>query len=175
MRSFCALLACLAAAIVLAPSASAQSRCVAPPGSSAVDQYCEVVPDGTGGRSGDGGGGGGGGGVSGKTAKQLEQAGAAGAAVLELSGGKAKKPNKKDGASGGSNAGSGSGSASALPDTDPGTKSTNVIEAAATSASDSARVGSGFIWVLLAGIAAVGGWGWISYRRRHSGTPASDS
>jgi LPXTG-motif cell wall-anchored protein len=167
MRFARALLVAAVLAIVVAPSASAQSRCVAPPGSSAVDEYCEVVPDGTGGS----GNGGGGSSIPDKAATQLQKAGPAGQAVLSFSGEPdAGKQTPSDKSGGGKDGGSSASSVKPqLQDTDAGAKSNNVIEAAAASASDSTRVGSGFIWVLLAGIALMGGWGWIAFRRRNSG------
>lgn len=74
---------------LLASSARAADNCVAPPGTSGIDQYCEALPNagGTGGSNHHGGGGGGTKShpLSSATTKVLQHQGAAGAGVLALS------------------------------------------------------------------------------------------
>lgn len=182
MRIALACLVTLLLAAVAAPSALAQSRCVAPPGSSAVDEYCEVVPDGTGGTGGGGspGGSSGAGGVPGGAASQLERSGPTGDAVLSLAGGRreSQRESNKDETKrkdGGARATKPRPDQAQLPDQDQGRSGNNVVEAAAASTSEATRVGSGFIWVLLASVVAVGGWGWIAYRRRTRATGPTDA
>jgi hypothetical protein len=164
MRLRLPILVAFAAALLLpVPAATAQS-CVAPPGTSAIDQYCEVVPNGTGGSSGVPGSGipGSGGpstpGVSRPTATALARAGADGRAVADLAGG-AQSGRRARRTPATSTTGS--------PDrsTSPAVSS-NVLEAAARSATDqSARVGTAFAVTLLASLLAMAGWGWLRFRR----------
>ena len=118
-RSVLSLLLAVAAVTVGAllgplPAQAAPTTCVAPPGTSGIDQYCETVP----GAGGDQGTRGGGGGTTGghhtlrsslpkRTVSQLGQT-TAGRAILGLSTGSTNASTTS--ASGGSGSGSGGGS-----------------------------------------------------------------
>jgi hypothetical protein len=148
---------------VSAPPAQA-ATCQAPPGTSAIDQYCEVVPDGTGGSS-TGGAGPRTPGLADKTEAALARAGGDGRAIVEL----AKSTSARKVSS------TGSGERR-RPDTEPddtsqSTENRNgVLQAAASSASAEAeRVGGLFVVVLLLAIIAMGGWGWLRFRRASVG------
>jgi hypothetical protein len=159
----------LIVAFCLAPaSASAQAgRCQAPPGTSAIDQYCEVVPDGTGGSSTSGPGpktpG-----LSRAAQAALSRQGADGSAVVSLAGGGSSAPARSS---------AGGQSPSQEKDQDPrpagdhdvsgsGESRKGVLRAAASSASqETQRIGGAFIIVLLVALIAMGAWGWLRFRR----------
>ncbi|MBJ7328680.1 MAG: hypothetical protein JHC95_02215 [Solirubrobacteraceae bacterium] len=157
----------------LLPVSSQAQTCEAPPGSSAVDQYCEAIPEGGGSQSSDdfnrsdnsgavagssSGGGGGTGGTSGQTAspaaEELEAAGADGAAVSGLtktSGASATKTTTSQGAVAGD-------TASSEPSGSP-------LKAVSASVENGSTVGSGLIWGLLAVTLVLAALGWVAYRR----------
>jgi hypothetical protein len=171
MRFF-AILALLAATLLIAaPAQAARSTCVGSPGTSAVDEYCEVVPDGTGGR----GAGGGVGKLPPKTAKQLEAAGPAGATIQGLvDGDDGVTPSSRTGGNAKDKASGSGGRTSSnkaqpnevLVDQDVGASDHNIFEAAAASTGEATRMGPGFVWFVLAAVLAVGAWGWFSRRQR---------
>lgn len=113
----------LAACTLALPGVAAAQSCQGAPGASAIQQYCEAVPRGDGGRDTAGGGNGssgrGGSGVNPATSKVLAQAGKDGAAVQRLAGGGpgasdgSSNNAKPGGAKNSSKQGSGSGSAGA--------------------------------------------------------------
>ena len=156
MRRFVAVtvtLAALASATLGSAAFAADRTCVAPPGNSAVEQYCEAVPSAGGGSKPKASHG-----VDGATAQRLSRAGKDGAAVLKLAK-SAPKPSKAkaDGTTS-------SGQARPVPAGDP-------LRAVKSSISGGDTVGSGFIWALVAVAAAAVGLGWIGLRRR-PGPPA---
>jgi hypothetical protein len=157
--------------LVLGPTAAlAQSNCVAPPGASAIDQYCEVVPDGTGGSSTGRGrgsdavpaGGASRPAIPRRAASRLSEAGPEGDRILSLAGASSQQSGTRGDRSE-------RGSDAARPehgDSEPfAAASENPLEAVVRAAEDQARVGSGFGWVLLLALAAMATWGWISFRR----------
>jgi hypothetical protein len=160
------LIVVLGLVVVAAPAQGA--TCQAPPGTSAIDQYCEVVPDGAGGSLASGGGpktpG-----LSEESESALTREGADGQAIVELA-----------------QATSGQGVAPTGPNEDhhpdrdqkrvgaqtkkdvsQSTASRNgVLQATASSASqETERVGGLFIIVILLAVVAMGGWGWLRFRR----------
>jgi hypothetical protein len=163
----CALLGLSLCATTGAGAATtAASRCVAPPGTSAIDQYCESVPDAAGGKGTSGGDAGGtAGGVSKTAAKSLKREGADGAAVLALAGGPAPESATK-----GKHKTSKSPASAPKRPTDtsaaPAAKPNDIFQTTAASLGDVSRVGTGFVWLLIGSIAGVGAWGWVGYRRR---------
>lgn len=141
--------------LVLTGSAAAAS-CVAPPGTAAIDQYCETVP----GASGDRGSGdppltar-----VPSKTAATLRRSGPDGVALAQALGHSSpqgsKKPRHESATSGRTQA------------TDPRAPSNNPLSAVGQAIGKGSTIGSGFVIALLAVTLVVVGWGWVAYRRR---------
>lgn len=132
----------IAALLTFAGTAVAQ-RCVAPPGTAGVDQYCETVPaakgdrpSGTGPRVSRS--------VGAGTERRLERAGRDGRGVLALpSGGTRAKQRVERG--GESSSESPLGAVGSAIESGPGT-------------------GQGFLWVLLAAAVGMVGIAWLRYR-----------
>src|SRR5436305_5272664 len=161
-RSALSLLLAVAAVTVGAllgplPAQAAPANCVAPPGTSGIDQYCETVPAAGGDQGTRGGGGGTGGhhtlgsGLPRGTASQLSRS-AAGRAVLGLSIG-ATNANTTSGAGGGSGSAKGGGSAksggashgadAASQSGAPADRSDNPLQAIRSAVSTGASAGPG--------------------------------
>ncbi len=148
--------ALIAAAFALwaAPVASAQ-RCVAPPGTAAVEQYCETIPAAGGSRASDSGpkdpvp-------LSRRTARDLAGSGAEGEQLLRSLG---HDPQKRS-----------SGSGRSRPDIEggdaPSEPSSNPLDAVRSALSGGPSMGSGFFTVLVALTLLMLGFAWFSYRRR---------
>jgi hypothetical protein len=164
---------------LLSPPASAADNCQAPPGTSGIDQYCEVLPSAGGtGKSHHGGGKGGGADSSlpKQTARVLRSQGAAGASVLALtrSGSAPAAPTPDAKRSGGSHEHHGSGGAqqqhsagSATPAADRTVRAapaSNPVSAVGKSLSGSG-LGAGFIAVLAAIGALLAALAWFGRRR----------
>ena len=185
LRLVTALLAALLA-VVAAPSAHAQS-CEAPPGSAAVEQYCEAIPEGDGAQSGNdfrreaaesvsGGGGTNGQGGSGnpalsvEAAQALESAGADGEAVADLarasSGGQSASSNGNAASEAGDVAGSSASSDEA---------SGSPLKAVSASVENGPVAGSLMIWALLGATLVVLALGWMRFRRTDTTLPPSDA
>ena len=167
-------------ALVAAAPASAQGeRCQAPPGRSALEQYCEQLP----GAGGSQGGSGGGGSVDRGTARELRGAGEEGEALLglaESSGGGADHSDRD--ASGGSGGGDGAGDDSGSGSSDSSAAgdaedepSSSVLSALASSAEDGPTVGEALVWVVIA--IAVGCFAlvWLGWRKRRADQPDSSA
>jgi cobalamin biosynthesis Mg chelatase CobN len=154
-------------AVSAAPAPAA--TCQAPPGTSAIDQYCEVVPDGAGGSSTGGGSGPNTPGLSRGSEAALSRHGADGQGVVALAESTAR--SSAGSASAGSQKQSRRGKTpqSLLSERKHASsvESRNgVLQAAASSASQEAsRAGGAFIVVLLAAIVAMVGWGWMRFRQ----------
>lgn len=160
-----------------APSALAQA-CEGRPGASAIEQYCEAIPEATGDRvtprenreRGSSGAD-----VPSGTSQQLEDSGADGAAVLGLVAG-------SDGGNGGDGGGNGaSSSKSSSGESASGDEKTeaeaaavaaasspsdNPLKAVSSAVSNGATVGSAFLWGLLALAVAAAGAAWVGFRRQ---------
>jgi hypothetical protein len=162
-----------AAALVLAFLAAAPAAaqtCVAPPGTAAVDQYCETVPSAGGDR--------GAGGSAPRaasptptpaaavvppgTASTIAKAGKDGAALNRLLG---QDHAGRRGRSGSATATAPSGPTGAAAAPSP---SGNPLDAIRRSLSDGSTAGSPFVWVLLLSALGMAGWGWTAFRRRRT-------
>lgn len=182
-----------AGTLALPGVASAQS-CQGAPGASAIQQYCEAVPRGDGGRETAGGGGGTSGGSSGgsgagvnaATSSALAQAGRDGAAVRRLVGeGSSSSKQRKSGRSGASGGGSGSastggsgaggagsasGSGAAAGPKDP---SGSPLNAAKNAASNGPTAGPAVAWSIV-GLSVFGALAAVGLRRQRGALPRLD-
>ncbi|MDQ8045614.1 MAG: hypothetical protein REI11_13500 [Patulibacter sp.] len=175
----------------LVSGASAAGNCSSAPGASAIQQYCEAVPEANGGsqhsRSGSSKSSGSSGsstsGVSSSTAAKLGSAGADGAAVEQLAGGttstgassssKSDKKKDKDGAAGTTGSGSGgsgtgggaAGAVKGIKIDGPSDPSGSPLKAATHAVANGPTVGTGVVWGLV-GLSAIGAAGAIFIRRR---------
>lgn len=173
----------LAALLASAPSALAQ-QCTGRPGASAIQQYCEAIPDASGdarrpsGSSSSGSSGSGQPSVPSSARSQLEQEGDDGQAIIGLTSGSG---GPSEGASEGGSAGSStSGGPSSTPSAsaaEPVSSTTaakvaegGVLGAVSSSVSNGATVGDGFAGILVAMAILTGAFGWILLRRRHDHT-----
>lgn len=157
---------------LLAPSVASAQRCVAPPGTSAVDEYCETVPSAGGDRGAGDHGGGSGASISPGTVAALARSGKDGQALdralgKDPSAVRPRKPTRGDkkaargsDATKGKHPLSGGGAASAPPP--------NPLNAVGQAISGGATMGSWFVLALLAVALLMLGWGWVAYRRRSS-------
>ena len=175
------------------PAHAAPVNCQAPPGTSAIDQYCETVPGAGGdqgtGRGDDRGGSGNGrtgnGGTVGdsvprRTRGALRDAGPAGERILNL-----PTATSGPGADAGTQAaGSSRPAGSAEPrgggangttdpqrgDTSvPADTSDNPLDAVWSAASTGSSAGPGFIWILILIGVVMAAFAWLRYRRTPSG------
>src|SRR3954454_25086600 len=139
----------LAALLTLIPGTAAAQSCKAPPGTAAIDEYCETVPSAKGDR-----------GtadpsetvpISKQTAQALARS-SEGSALLRQLGHDAQKPsgNKKSSAS------KGKAGASA-----PAAPSNNPLDAVGAAVSSGPTLGGGFIIALLVVTLLMAGWGWV--------------
>lgn len=158
--------AALAALLVLATAgpAAAAPGCEGPPGSSAIDQYCETVPgaggDGAGGGQGTGQGRGGrgdsrvGSSLAPGTSNALRRSGRDGDVLRGLPG------------AGGQKAGRGDRSADGSGGASPSDPSGNPISALGSAVDGgSSVIGPWLVWILVAVALVLGGFGWMRYRR----------
>jgi hypothetical protein len=174
-----ACLACVVFALLPSAASAAGDNCNAPPGTSGIDQYCEVLP----------GAGGTGGShhkkqtshVSPKVTQTLQHQGSAGAAILQLaqqSGAATQPATKPDASKQHKTRHHHKTSATTVPSnstTPPAPKADTTtrsapandpVSAVGNAVSVGSGVGAGFVW-LLVGIGLVfGGMAWMSYRRR---------
>lgn len=165
----------LALAALAMWSAPAQAQnCEAPPGSAAVDQYCEAIPEGGGSQSGNdfqreratsgsGATEGDATAVPAGTATELKAAGQDGEAIAKL-------------AAGSTTGTSSGGSADASGDVAGATASSehvsgSPLKAVSASVQNGPVAGSLLIWALLGSTFAVLALGWIRYRSRGTDAP----
>lgn len=194
--------AALAVGTLAMPSVATAQSCQGAPGASAIQQYCEAVPRGDGGRDsssgGSGGSGGGSGsgsggsqGVSAATSKALAQAGKDGAAVQRLASGGSgeakKRSSKRPGGSGGdesgtsttgsgtSTGGSGSGAAGSGTGAAAGPKdpSGSPLNAAKNAASSGPTAGPAVAWSIV-GLSVFGALAAVGLRRQRGTLPPVD-
>ena len=185
LRLVIALLASLLA-VTAAPAAHAQG-CEAPPGSAAVEQYCEAIPEGDGSQSGNnfqreasesaaGGGstngqsGGESTALSAEAAQALQSSGADGEAVAELArasgGGQTGTPSDSTNDETGEVAGT-------VAESDEASGSP--LKAVSASVENGPVAGSLMIWALLGATLVVLALGWMRFRRTDATPPPSDS
>ena len=136
---------------------AAARECKAPPGTSGIDQYCEVVP-GPGGNRGSNDPGDDGPGVSPAALRQLEQAGVSRSSLVRLGSDPRRGPRPADSRRGG---------ASEVGTAGEG----NPLSAVRAAAQDGATSGSGLVWLLLASALVMGG---LALRRLRGGDPGQD-
>lgn len=138
-----ALVVLLLLVLAPAPASAADPTCQAPPGTAAIDQYCENVPPPTGGSgAGHGGSAPTQSAVPARTARQLAKHGAG--ALLALAGG---STHARD-----------TGRQPAAPGSPLGSVGASLTRGD--------TIGSGLVWVLLAIALALGGAAWLRFRRR---------
>ncbi len=183
LRPVIALLASLLAAIA-APTAHAQS-CEAPPGSAAVEQYCEAIPEGDGSQSGNdfqressgsagsgassnGPSDGGSPGLSDEAAQALQNGGADGAAVSNL----ARASRGGEGSSGSSAGAATEAGEVAGTAAQSGEASGSPLRAVSASVENGPVAGSLMIWALLGATLVVLALGWTRFRRTDT-TPST--
>ena len=163
------LLLALTAILVAAAPAAAQ-KCVAPPGTAAVDQYCENVPS----ASGNSGGGGSddSNGSSGATAprntvRALDRAGESGKELKQFLGEDVASARADTGAKQGSKGSSDRKARTREPaGTAPEQPSSNPLGAVQSAVNSGTTVGSGFTWILVLLTLLIAGIAWMRYRRR---------
>ncbi len=182
--------AAVAAGPLALPGAASAQSCQGAPGASAIQQYCEAIPRGDGGRETSGGGSGSGGsgagapGVSAATSQALGQAGRDGAAVQRLVGGGSggtsdKRKRTKDGKSGGSGNASGGSSAGAGgagggstggDASGPKDPSGSPLNAAKNAASAGPEAGQAVAWSIV-GLSVLGALAAVGLRRQRGTLP----
>ena len=141
-------------AILLAAAPAAAQQCNAPPGTAAVDQYCENVP------SASGNGGGGSDGSSGATAprstvRALDRSGESGKELNRFLGEDVASARGRTGTKQGSKDSSDRKPSTREPaGTAPTQPSSNPLGAVQSAVNSGTTVGSGFIWALVAPHAA---------------------
>ena len=168
-HAFPRLLLIVLTALLLAAAPAAAQQCNAPPGTAAVDQYCENVP------SASGNGGGGSDGSSTATAprntvRALNRSGEAGRELNRFLG--------EDVASTGGRTGTKQVSNNKPPGRKPATRepagkaptqpSSNPLGAVQSAVNSGTTVGNGFIWSLVLLTLLIAGVAWMRYRRRSS-------
>ena len=171
--------------VLLVPSAQAQERCEAPPGTAAIDQYCERVPDVGGERDPSS--------ASSSSSRDREQAaqpdgatldqlrdrGEDGRALADAVGGSGDGPDAGSGGGssggaggdaggGGGNSGGGSGGVSGSSEPAP---SASPVDAVGSAVGNGATLGSALPWTLLAIAVAMAGVLWVRLR---AGRPGPD-
>jgi hypothetical protein len=161
------LLLALTAILVAAAPAAAQ-KCNAPPGTAAVDQYCENVPSATGNG---GGGSDDSNGSSGATAprstvRALDRAGESGKELKRFLGEDvASTQGTKQGSKRSSDRKAATREPSGKSPTQP---SSNPLGAVQSAVNSGTTVGNGFIWLLVTLTLLIAGIAWMRYRRRSS-------
>jgi len=163
-RLSCLLLASVITVILVGPGVAVAQDCKAPPGTAAIDQYCETVPSGSGGSGAKSGKPASPTSLSRRTSKALARAGSDGATLAQAIGAEDARQPARDKSSGGRRS---AGTGSKLPitrDTEDSASSGQV--GAVRAAVGSRGIGDSFGWVLLAATLLTVGIAWMRYRRR---------
>jgi hypothetical protein len=170
-RSWLSGLLAATSAILLGASPAAAQECVAPPGTAAVDQYCENVPSAT---SDSGSAGSDRRAPSERTSRAIQRSGESGRELNRFLGRETTTASTgstgKSGTSGSSeerSSKSGSGSTE-QPAAAPQQPSSNPLGAVQSAVNSGDTVGSGFIWAMIVLTLLMTGIAWMRYRRRSS-------
>ncbi len=165
-RAFPRLLLILLPAILLAASpAAAQQECTAPPGTAAVDQYCENVPS----ASGNSGGSDGSSGATAprSTVRALNRSGESGKELNRFLGEDvASARGRTKTQHGSTHASDRKPSKSAPAGAAPTQPSSNPLGAVQSAVNSGTTVGGGFIWALVLLTLLIAGVAWMRFRRR---------
>ena len=163
------------AALLLAIAPASAQTCNAPPGTAAVDQYCENVPS----AGGDGGGGGGSQGGSPAQAlaehrPAIRRAGQSGKELNTLPGRQTSPPPAPIASEQleAAHLGSQEAQQDQPADASPRQPSSNPLGAVQSAVNSGSTIGDGFIWILIAIALLIAGTAWLRHRRR-SGLLAS--
>jgi hypothetical protein len=146
-------------ALLLAAPASAAQKCVAPPGTAAIEQYCETVPAVTG-ETGSGHGPGAARPISGQTLSRI-QAAAGPRAVQAIAGPKATAPSTARKPS----RGSGKDPEPPARPAAPARVDSNPLDAVASAASSGTEAGGPLVYILLALTLLLASATWLRFRR----------
>jgi hypothetical protein len=152
-------------AAVLVPSAAAEN-CDAPPGTAAVDQYCENVPSASGPGSDSGS-------IPGPKVRRtvtraLQRSGDAGAQLDRFLGAKSSQSDARSARRAARHPIASGDTEDLRPPShgrSPAHSSTDPLSAVQSAVSAGADVGSGFVWLLLALGLVITGAAWLRYRR----------
>jgi hypothetical protein len=154
--------------LAVAAPATAQ-QCNAPPGTAAIDEYCESLPTATS-HSGGGSGTASTPKPTARTVKQFEQSGTSGKELNRFLG--QDIASARDGGAGASDKGSKRSRRGSSADEPAGTAprqpSSNPLGAVKSAVNSGATVGDGFIWTLIVIALLMSGFAWTRYRRRSS-------
>jgi len=156
-------------AILLAAAPAAAQRCVAPPGTAAVDQYCENVPSASGNSGGgsDDSNGSSGATTPRSTVRALDRAGESGKELKQFLGEDVASARADTGAKQGSKGSSDRKARTREPaGTAPKQPSSNPLGAVQSAVNSGSTVGSGFTWILVLLTLLIAGIAWTRYRRR---------
>jgi hypothetical protein len=161
-------LALALAAMLLAIAPASAQTCNAPPGTAAVDQYCENVPSasGNGGR-GSGSQGGSGSKPSPATVRQIRQSGRSGKQLAtflgddEVASARATRERSK-------RSSDQKKQADKPADATPRQPSSNPLGAVQSAVNSGSTIGDGFVWILLAIAVLIAGIAWFRIRRSSS-------
>ena len=151
----------LCCAALGAPTPALAQTCVAPPGNSGIDEYCESIP----GPGGDRGAGDRpqGPGISGDTRQALEASGPLGQAVGSLAAeGRPGGGTGREGPEAGAGAQDDGDGGNALSDVGEG----NALSAVGASVDSGASSGAALVWILAGATCLAAGAGWLRIRSR---------
>jgi hypothetical protein len=153
--------------MLLAAKPAVAQSCTAPPGTAAIDEYCESVPSATG----DGGGSTGSPpqSPSTSTVRALDRSGTNGKELNRFLGetatsahGRENEANRKKPKAGSHTSSGSGGSAGTVPDQ----QSSNPLGAVQSAVNSGTTIGKGFTWSLIAITLLLVGLAWMRYRRR---------
>jgi hypothetical protein len=157
--------------MLLAAAPAAAQTCNAPPGTAAVDQYCENVPSASGNGGGSSGSSGGSSGASAprSTVRALDRSGESGRELNRFLGEDVASARGGTGTTKGSKNASGRKPSTREPaGTAPTQPSSNPLNAVQSAVNSGTTVGGGFIWALVLLTLLIAGVAWTRYRRRSS-------
>jgi len=166
IHAFPRLLLCALIATLVAAAPAAAQRCNAPPGTAAVDQYCENVPSASG-DDGSGSNGSSGATAPRSTVRALDRSGKSGKELNLFLGEDVASAGARTDAKQRSKNSSGRKATTPEPaGTTPKQPSSNPLAAVQSAVNSGTTVGSGFIWILVLLTVLIAGIAWMRYRRR---------